>query len=72
MKNQTQKKWVLERLQARGYITRNECLQNYISRLGAIICDLKKEGYEIVGKNLKTEKGVDYIYKLSEKQGILF
>ena len=44
MANLTQKQWVLNRLETNGYITRNECLRNYISRLGAIIADLKKDG----------------------------
>lgn len=61
----TQKNRVLKRLKERGYITRNECLGTYpaISRLGAIICDLKKEGYDIEGK----DEGNDYVYKIDIK-----
>lgn len=61
----TQKDRVLKRLKERGYITRNECLGTYpaISRLGAIICQLKKEGYEIEGK----DEGNDYAYKIDIK-----
>ncbi len=42
----TQKECVLGKLKLDGFITRNECLKVYISRLGAIICELKKDGYE--------------------------
>lgn len=72
MKNNTQMEWVLQQLRAKGYITRNECLRNYISRLGAIICDLNKEGYDITGENMHTEYGRDYIYKIKPKQTGLF
>ena len=72
MLNSTQRQFVLNQFRVKGYITRNECLRNYISRLGAIICDLKKEGYDIEGHNMKTENGTDYIYKIKPKQGGLF
>ena len=62
MKNESQKKWVLERIEEQGFITRNQCLRAYISRLGAIICDLKKEGYLFEQGYEKTEHGKDYIY----------
>ena len=42
---QTQKQFVKEILEKDGYISRNFCLRNYISRLGAIICSLEKDGY---------------------------
>ncbi|GAG08921.1 unnamed protein product, partial [marine sediment metagenome] len=32
------------------------------SRLGAIICDLNKEGWDIEGGFEKTEHGKDYVY----------
>lgn len=54
----TQKDRVVKRLKAFGRISRNECLRNYISRLGAIICDLTKEGWEFDAKNVKG----DYVY----------
>jgi len=72
MKNNTQREWVLAQLRAKGYITRNECLRNFISRLGAIICDLNKEGYDITGENMATEYGRDYVYKIKPKQTGLF
>lgn len=58
MTNKTQKERIIFKLKRDGYITRNECLQRYISRLGAIICTLKKEGWKF-----KTEEvGGDYKY----------
>jgi len=62
MKNQEQ--FVIKHLREHGEISRNYCLQNYISRLGAIICDLKKEGYEFEAEFRKTTSGKDYVYKL--------
>lgn len=59
-----QKEWVLGQLLENGYITRNECLKNYISRLGAIICDLKKEGYDFSAGYVKTVYGKDFRYDL--------
>ena len=60
----TQEKFVLDELKNNGEISRNLCLRNYISRLGAIICDLNKKGYVIKGDYRKTENGKDFIYKL--------
>jgi len=61
MKSRTQLAWVKQQLRANGQISRNEALANYISRLGAIILVLKKEGWEI-------DSGYDghrnYVYKL--------
>lgn len=54
----TQVLWVKSQLNIEGEISRNTCLRNYISRLGAIIHKLKDEGYEF-----KTERrGGDYVY----------
>jgi hypothetical protein len=64
---ETQERWVKEQLNEKGFITRNECLQNYISRLSAIILSLKNEGYEFVSEFQKTPKGKDYIYTLTRK-----
>jgi hypothetical protein len=41
-----------------GFITRNECLRNYISRLSAIILLLKRQGWKF---ETVEEKG-DYKY----------
>jgi hypothetical protein len=67
-KSITQREWVLSILNKEGKITRNMCLKNYISRLGAIINDLKKEGYEFQGKYIKVKtffgESKDYEYTL--------
>lgn len=61
----TQTAWVKRQLLDNGEITRNQALQNYISRLGAIICDLNQEpGWEVSGEYRKTKNGRDYVYKL--------
>jgi len=67
----TQRVFVLSRLRENGEITRNECLRNYISRLSAIIYDLREiddfefEGFyrPIVNGNGKVI-GKDYVYKM--------
>lgn len=64
MKNTTQTKWVMAKLRNDGYVTRNEALQQYISRLGAIILNLKDNGWQIEGGYEKTANGKDYKYKL--------
>lgn len=63
----TQIEWVKKQLKTKGFVTRNEALQTYITRLGAIICDLKKEGWKIEGEFLKTENGKDYKYTLGDR-----
>lgn len=68
MKNETQEKWVKEQLDEHGFITRNVCLRNYISRLGAIVYDMKKQGYEFTTEYQKTPAGgKDFIYTLIAK-----
>lgn len=54
----TQEERVIGKLLRDGQITRNECLKNYISRLGAIICNLKKDGWDFETKHIKG----DYAY----------
>lgn len=67
MKNLTQESWVKEQLEIRGFITRNECLQRYISRLSAIIQDLEEDGYSFKAYFIKTINGMDYKYELERK-----
>lgn len=64
MLNSSQKEYVIKRLMEDGQISRNHCLSHYISRLGAIICDLKKEGWEFEGGYVETRGGKDYVYRL--------
>ena len=65
---QTQKQWVKSQIKSNGFITRNQCLRNYISRLGAIIFELKAEGIEFETGYIETEtkygKGKDFKYTL--------
>ena len=64
----TQLQWVVKQLKENGQVSRNEALKNYISRLGAIVCSLKKSGWAIEGKNERTYggygRGLDFVYRL--------
>lgn len=74
----TQLEWVKQKLHSDHYITRNECLRVYISRLGAIIHQLKEEGYEFETQYNEYEAWgkvrKDYCYKLKSfvKDGIVY
>lgn len=58
----TQKERVIKKINRDGFITRNECLKNFLSRLGAIICDLQKDGWEFSAEYIKTPYGKDFKY----------
>lgn len=60
----TQEERIINKLFKDGFITRNEALQNFISRLGAIICDMQTKGWEFEAKFIKTDTGRDYIYRV--------
>ena len=64
----TQKKWVQNILVQDGKITRNKCLINYVSRLGAIIAILKEDGFEFETQYVEVKTpfgtGKDYEYKV--------
>jgi hypothetical protein len=62
MKSTTQLKFIKQVLRDKGEVSRNFALQNYISRLGAIICSLKKDGWEF---NIERRNG-DYVYKVRQ------
>lgn len=66
MLNETQKKFVIDELKRCGSVSRNYCLRNYITRLGAIICQLNKEGWNLKGKYVEyetnQEKHKDFVY----------
>lgn len=68
----TQLEWVKQKLEKDGYITRNECLRNYISRLGAIISVLKEQDYEFEAGYVKVETmfgtSKDYKYTLKKEE----
>jgi len=63
MKN-TQIVWVLNELKEKGYVSRNAALQNYISRLGAIIHILKGRGARFRSMYVPYRGGKDYRYYL--------
>ena len=63
----SQKAIIKKILQEEGEITRNRALSMYISRLGAIICTLKKEGYQFRTEN----RGGDYVYKIYKPEQIV-
>ena len=75
-KKQSQKTFVKQELAKHGFITRNKCLRNYISRLSAIIFDLKDEGFEFETKFVEnttaygTERDFIYLWK-NRKDGKL-
>lgn len=60
----TQIDWVRKTLLEHGEVTRNQALERYISRLGAIIFNLREEGLDIVGSWRKYDGGKDYVYTL--------
>lgn len=66
MKNQSQ--WVVKQLLENGRVSRNDALKHYITRLGALICDLNDGNWVIEGKYERTLGGYgkekDYVYKL--------
>lgn len=61
----TKKNWVIKQLLDNGRIGRNECLANYISRLGAIIHELKTEGFDFEAKYVKNNGGRDFVYTMT-------
>ena len=58
----TQKEWVVKVLLNEGEISRNTCLQNFVSRLSAIILALKKEGWEFHPHYRKENGGRNFYY----------
>jgi hypothetical protein len=60
----SQKQRIINKLLKDGEVSRNSALSNFISRLGAIICRLEKEGWKFSAEYEKTEKGQDYIYRI--------
>ena len=62
MAKQTQKQKVIAQLKAEGFVTRNWCLANYISRLSALIQDLEQDGFVFTTYR---DEG-DYGYKVKE------
>ena len=68
MKNLTQEKIIIRKLLEDGEVSRNWALSQYISRLGAIMADLKAKDWHFEGRFVKKNGGKDYIYKLEGEQ----
>lgn len=74
--NMTQKEWVIKQLNEKSYISRNECLRHYITRLSAIILQLKKEGwvfkaeYKSYYNKIWKTKERDYVYHVIHNPNI--
>ena len=60
-RDKSQKEIVIEKLDKDGFVNRNWCLRKYISRLSAIIYELKEEGWEFETKRGKGDDN-DYYY----------
>ena len=60
----TQEQMVIHKLKVDGEISRNWALQNFCSRLGAIIYKLKTKGWEFDSHYDRTQFGRDYVYSL--------
>ena len=58
--------WVVKILNQYGSISRNYAIQNYCSRLGAVIEKLNKSGWKIEGHYEKNGMGKDYIYSVTK------
>ena len=63
----TQRKQVIDQLEEHGEVTRNWCLARYISRLSAIILNLKNEGWDLEGHWRKYDRGKDFVYSVVSK-----
>jgi hypothetical protein len=71
MKNKSQKDFVIKQLLEKGKISRNFALKNYISRLGALIFDLKEEGWDFVTYTVDSpkpdgSKGKNFVYEVTK------
>ena len=67
--NKSQKQFVIKQLLDKGKISRNFALKNYISRLGALIFDLKEEGWHFVTYTIDSpkpdgSKGKNFVYEV--------
>lgn len=68
---QSQREFVIKQLLEKGKISRNFALQHYISRLGALIFDLKEEGWDFTTYQIDTKKpdgtmGKNFVYEVTK------
>lgn len=69
----TQKQLVIDRLLAKGYVTRNEMLLERITRLGAIIQELEVEGFVFEARyGTKNKHDYGYILKSCPFQRVTY
>ena len=59
-----QEEFVKKQLLLNGFISRNFCLENYVSRLSAIIQNLEADGWCFDPKYVKGKKGRNFVYYL--------
>jgi len=64
----TQESWVKHQLKKYKTVSRNDALRRGITRLSAIIKDLRNAGWNLPerGEYLKTKNGRDFIYRLTK------
>ena len=66
----SQEQTVVNYLKENKQVSRNWALGQRITRLSAIILNLKKAGWDIQGKNERTHggygRGLDYVYRLND------
>ena len=69
----SQEQYVVNELLKNGKISRNQCLQKYITRLGALIYIIKNKNpqWEISAKFVKINGGgKDYVYYLDNRDEV--
>ena len=68
----SQENFVVNELLKNGKISRNQCLQRYITRLGALIYIIKNKNpdWEISAKFVKINGAKDYVYSLDNKDEV--
>ena len=68
----SQENFVVNELLKNGKISRNQCLQRYITRLGALIYIIKNKNpdWQISAKFVKINGGKDYVYSLDNKDEV--
>lgn len=71
-KIKSQENFVVNELLKNGKISRNQCLQKYITRLGALIYIIKNKNpdWEISAKFEKINGGKDYVYYLDNRDKV--
>ncbi len=62
----TQEEKIKNLIERNGSVSRNQALDMRITRLGAIINKLNKQGHIIKGRFEPTEHGKDYVYYKQE------